>query len=47
VSTGVANGREVWMDSERALFYFSDGGTKMPVSDVAKIKLEDLIIRID
>jgi len=35
------------MDSERALFYFSDGGTKMPVSDVAKIKLEDLIIRID
>ena len=47
VSTGAANGREVWMDSDGALFYFSDGGTKMPVSEIAKIKLEDLIIRID
>ena len=44
VSNGVANGRAIWKNHDNKLYHFSDGGTKMLVSDIAKINYDDLII---
>ena len=47
MSNGAANGRQVWEGPHGGLFHFSDGGSKIAVSDKAKIKYDDLIIKLD
>jgi hypothetical protein len=42
VSNGVANGRLVWLGPKNVLYHFSDGGTRMVVSEKAIIKYDDL-----
>ncbi len=47
VSKGVANGREVWEEllAPGVQFFFSDGGTKIHVSNRAMILFDDLLIK--
>ena len=47
ISNGIANGRQVWKGLDNEFYIFSDKGKNILVSDKAKIKYDDLIIKQD